>query len=387
MNSPAPANGAGVELIDVNGDDARLAPFRDLKDARLRLAEQRGAAAVFVAEGETVVRHLIASPFDVTAVVVTPHHRDKLRGALDLLGRRSRARVPVYVCPAPDLEKLSGFNFHRGVLAAAKVPSPLPLEDVLSSARVVVVCDRVINMDNVGSVFRNLACFVDCSEAAVLLTRDSCHPLYRKALRVSVGHALRVPFGVLNNWPTHWGAKPSGRRRSHDGQAGRAPVSPHPDDAKALADEGEMDELAAADPAVGQYGADPSLYAASDLYFRGLAAGSLHPNIDPDAFAAASSPIAPPTESDDDLEAIKRAGFLTIAMTPHPSAVDIRDLSADLRRTPRKIAIILGAEGPGLQKPTLERADVKVRIPMSEGSDSLNVATSLAVALSWLAMK
>ena len=140
----------------------------------------------------------------------------------------------------------------------------------------------------------------------------------------------------------------------------------------------------------GQYGTDPALYASSPIYFRGGNATEqkLHPNIDAKALEVDGLNLddsAEGNEEDDDLCALKRAGFQTIAMTPHPTAVDIREFSQTLKAQGKpKIAIILGAEGPGLQQPTLERVDHRVKIPMSEGSDSLNVATSLAVALSWL---
>lgn len=348
-----------LDFITVeSATDQRIAHFTNLKDPTLRLAEFGGKTARFIAEGETVSRHLLESRrYQVESVLLTPHHAEKVKDALDELESRkdlANTRIPIYICPADLLEKLSGFNFHRGILASARVPPPTPLADILASSRVLVVLEKVVSMDNVGSIFRNLACFVDVDEAAVLLTPDCCHPLYRKAIRVSVGHVLRVKFGTLNRWPTLWGKRSGAVKQTWDENATK-----------------------------GQYGADPALYADSPIY-RGDGAKKLHPNINAQSFESEDDG-ADGDELQDDLAAIKAAGFQTIAMTPHPTAKDIRDFSRTVKEQNRpKIAIILGAEGPGLQLPVLERADHRIKIPMSEGSDSLNVATSLAVALSWL---
>lgn len=372
-----------LERIQISStDDVRIAHFTNLRDPTLRLAEHSGKTSRFIAEGETVSRHLLESKmYEVESILITPHHMAKMSDALEDLEKRTDLPdrpVPLYICPADLLEKLSGFNFHRGVLASAPVPPPKPLPEILATSRVLVILEHVVSMDNVGSIFRNLACFVPVEEAAVLLTPGSCHPLYRKAIRVSVGHALRVKFGTLNNWPTVWGKRPvvkGGKKSNGTGAADE--------------EDGEL-SFSARDPSLrGQYGADPALYAASPLYFKGLGKGDdakLHPNIvSKDSHEQVDGTADNGPGLDDDLAMITAAGFQTIAMTPHPSALDIRDFSKTLKEQGKpKIAVILGAEGPGLQQPTLERVDHRVKIPMSEGSDSLNVATSLAVALSWL---
>jgi tRNA G18 (ribose-2'-O)-methylase SpoU len=91
-----------------------------------------------------------------------------------------------------------GFDFHRGCLAAGDRPGDIPLESLLA-ARVLVVLERVTNPDNVGAVFRSALAF---GAGGVVLSRGSADPLYRKAIRVSMGATLRVPFARLEEWPT-----------------------------------------------------------------------------------------------------------------------------------------------------------------------------------------
>jgi tRNA G18 (ribose-2'-O)-methylase SpoU len=105
----------------------------------------------------------------------------------------------VYVVPLAVMTGVTGFNIHRGCLAMAERPRPLPWADLVSSARTLIVLERVANADNVGGVFRNAAAF---GADAVLLDADSTDPLYRKAIRTSMGAALQVPFARAEPWPT-----------------------------------------------------------------------------------------------------------------------------------------------------------------------------------------
>lgn len=153
-----------------------------------RELERRGE--FFVAEGELVIRALIdeRARWSVRSVLVTPAMRDRLADALALLD----ARVPVYVEPLDVLRDITGFNVHRGALATADRGQAPPVSDVLrGSSRTVLVLEGINDHENIGSIFRNAAAFgVD----GVLLDARTADPLYRRALRVSMGHVLRVPF-------------------------------------------------------------------------------------------------------------------------------------------------------------------------------------------------
>src|SRR5205085_5069468 len=106
--------------------------------------------------------------------------------------------VPVYVCSSDTLASIVGFDFHRGCLALAECPAPHDAAAVVSGPDVVLVLEGVADADNVGSAFRNAAAF---GAGAVLLSPSCCDPLYRKAIRTSMGSVLRVPYARLQNWP------------------------------------------------------------------------------------------------------------------------------------------------------------------------------------------
>lgn len=166
--------------------DPRLAHYFDLKDHLLRGAERRGERGTFIAESEQVVLQLVASGLEILSVALTPTRLDAVRRVLP-------AGVTIYVVPEPVMPAVVGFNFHRGVMACGRRPPEPPLDRLLQEARTLVVLEHVSNQDNVGAVFRNLAGLAG-TDSAVLLSADCCDPLYRKAIRVSCGHALRIPF-------------------------------------------------------------------------------------------------------------------------------------------------------------------------------------------------
>jgi tRNA G18 (ribose-2'-O)-methylase SpoU len=171
--------------IDDVADD-RLAPYRAVGDPQL-LREH----GLFVAEGRLVVeRLLLESDYRVHSLLVSEASARALRSVRD-----QRPDVgPIFVA-APDLiERLTGFDFHRGCLALAHRPSDeearARVAARLDDARLVVALDHVGNSDNVGAIFRNAEAF---GAAAVVLSATSCDPLYRRSIRVSMGSVLRLP--------------------------------------------------------------------------------------------------------------------------------------------------------------------------------------------------
>jgi len=179
-----------VERID-SANDPRLAAYRDLRDGELVRA--RG---LFVAEGRIVVRRVIDDPrYRVQSVLVNDAALKDLESTLPLLA----ADVPVLVCGAGDLAAAAGYDVHRGCLALVHRPPPSTVDEIVAGARVLVVLEGVSNADNVGGVFRNAAAF----GAAVLLNPTCCDPLYRKAIRTSMGAVLLVPFARAGDgdWP------------------------------------------------------------------------------------------------------------------------------------------------------------------------------------------
>ena len=301
--SDAPEGPPGVTpgpLIGVDDpDDPRLDLYRDLNDpaGRIRLDADR---SVFVVEGRLAVDRLLTSGYTVRSLLVDDHQVTAARG----LVAATRARgAPVFVGSRPVVAGTVGFALHRGVVAVADRPSPADPGRLLADAvgetppagvpRLVAVLEGLNDHENIGALFRNAAAF---GAAGVLLDPTCADPLYRRSVRVSVGHVLHVPFARLTPWP-----------------AGLLPV--------------------------------------------------------------------------------RAAGFVVAAMVPRPAAhrvpsvVGLSELRA-LVSGPRGavgVALLLGAEGPGLSEPALEAADVVVSIPMADGVDSLNVATAAAVAFHALA--
>ncbi|MFC7448125.1 TrmH family RNA methyltransferase [Rhodococcus daqingensis] len=258
-----------VHVIDIDDPaDTRLDDFRDLNssDRRPDLPEGKG---LVIAEGVLVVQRLLASRFEPISLLGVDRRLGEL--ADDLAG----VDVPFYRTSADVMADVVGFHLNRGVLAAAHRPPPLELEQVLRGARTVAVLEGVNDHENIGSMFRNAA---GLGVDAVLFGGSTADPLYRRAVRVSMGHVLRVPFARVPEWP------------------------------------------------------------------RGL-------------------------------HVLRDNGFQLISLTPNPSAVTLAEAM-----TGDKVALLLGAEGPGLSEYAMRNTDVRARIPMAPGTDSLNVATAAAMA-------
>jgi tRNA G18 (ribose-2'-O)-methylase SpoU len=245
-------------------DDPRLADYVDLADPDLRRRIEP-AQGFFVAESPLVVRRLLGSDRRVRSVLVTAEQHAALGDAL------ATVEVPVFVAAPDVLRRVVGFDLHRGAVAAADRWPLAPVADILHAARRVAVCQRINDHENLGVLFRSAAALgID----ALLVDAECADPLYRRCVRVSIGHAVALPWTRL-----------------------------------------------------------------------------------------------------DSLDELRSAGFTTVALTPHPEATAIDDVT-----WPPRVALLLGAEGPGLSDDWLRAADVRVRVPMAGGADSLNVATAAAIA-------
>ncbi|HEY8534821.1 MAG TPA: RNA methyltransferase [Vicinamibacterales bacterium] len=171
-------------------DDERLAPFRDVADATL--AARDGLCLV---EGRLVVRRLLAGTrCRPRAVLVTEAAHAALADALEPW----TDRLPIHVVPQDWMRPLTGFNLHRGCLALAERPPMPSVDEIARDARRLLVLEGVGNPDNVGGLFRTALAFgVD----GLLAGPGTGDPLYRKAIRVSCGAALSVPFADATPWP------------------------------------------------------------------------------------------------------------------------------------------------------------------------------------------
>jgi tRNA G18 (ribose-2'-O)-methylase SpoU len=188
---PIVSEGA-ARIIEISDPaDPRLDDYRAIRDRELRGPEAFGG--LFVGEQALVVERMLQRPGLTRSVLVTPRR-------LERVAPKVPPDVPAYVPPLPIMEQLAGFNIHRGVLALgyraaverSRLEIPPPDRPVT-----LVLCEEVSNLDNIGFVFRNAAAF---GADGVLLSPGTHDPLYRKSLRVSIGHALTVPFARSEDW-------------------------------------------------------------------------------------------------------------------------------------------------------------------------------------------
>ncbi len=171
--------------------DPRVASFLDIRERDLVGRRDR-----FVAEGKIVLGVLLKSErFSPESVLVL---ENRLAGLEETL-RDAAPDLPVYVVSSAVMDRIAGFHMHRGILAIghkSELPGVDALLDSLPENALVIVPVGIANHDNMGAIFRNAAAF---GADAVFLDRTCCDPLYRKAIRVSVGAALRVPFSVFDD--------------------------------------------------------------------------------------------------------------------------------------------------------------------------------------------
>ncbi len=178
-------------------DDPRLDDYRDIRDRDLLGPD--GRPGLFIGEQALTVEKMLAIPGLTKSVLLAPNWVDRIAPL-------APEDVPVYVAHADALKQVAGFPIHRGVLAVGHRPDPATrtvdaVLDLLPAARTgpltLLLCENITNIDNIGLLFRNAAAFaVD----AVILS-PKCHdPLYRKSIRVSIGHVLTTPWAISDDW-------------------------------------------------------------------------------------------------------------------------------------------------------------------------------------------
>ena len=169
--------------------DPRIAAYRAIRERDLV-----GREGLFIAEGEVVVRVLLERSLHRPVSLLVA---EKRVAAIAGLTAGLPADVPVYSASQAVMDEVAGFPMHRGILAVGRRSPTRDAGSLLAGAgsrATVVVLHGIANHDNMGGIFRNAAAF---GARAVILDSDCCDPLYRKAIRVSVGAALTVPFARL----------------------------------------------------------------------------------------------------------------------------------------------------------------------------------------------
>ena len=267
-----------AKLIEITSLDLpELEVFTRLTEAQLRnrLEPEKG---IFIAESPKVIARALEAGYQPLSLLMERKH-------LEGQGRDIMERcgdIPVYTGDNDLLAALTGYQVNRGILCAMRRPVLPTVEELCAGARRVAVLEGIVDSTNVGAIFRSAAAL---HMDAVLVTPTCCDPLYRRAVRVSMGTVFQIPWTRIGDSPADWPEK-------------------------------------------------------------GLAR-------------------------------LNALGFKTAAMALSDNSVSIDDpaLMAE-----DKLAIVLGTEGDGLSHTTIAHCDYTVRIPMSHGVDSLNVAAASAVA-------
>ncbi len=166
--------------------DPRLHDFVALRDPDLR------DEGVFIVEGELAIRALLGSSYTARSFLLIPAMWERLAPAL------GSTAGPVYVAPLEIVRAVVGFDLHRGAVASATRPALVPLAQVVAATDTLLALEGVNDHENLGSLFRNAA---GLGAGGVVLDPTCADPLYRRSVRVSLGHVLRVPFTRTSPWP------------------------------------------------------------------------------------------------------------------------------------------------------------------------------------------
>ncbi|MBQ3163458.1 MAG: RNA methyltransferase [Lachnospiraceae bacterium] len=264
-----------IEITDLNKPELDI--YARLSEVQL-LHIYEPKRGLFIAESPKVIERALDSGCIPHSILVEKKHIDG--EAKDILARCGD--IPVYTAEFDVLTKLTGFQLTRGMLCAMFRPELPTLEKVCANARRIAILENVVNPTNIGAIFRSAAALnID----AVLLTPACSNPLYRRAIRVSMGTVFQIPWTFIGDETSEWPEK--GIQNLHE------------------------------------------------------------------------------------------LGFKTAAMALNDNSVSIDNPQL---MDEEKLAIILGTEGDGLADATIVDCDYTVKIPMSHGVDSLNVAAASAVA-------
>lgn len=181
-----------AHIVEVDSaDDPRLADYVSLRDVQLRTSVE-AEHGLFLAEGEKVVRRAVEAGHAARSFLMAPRWLQALEDVLDKAGD-----VPCFVAADDVIEQVTGFHVHRGALASMHRRELPSVEAVLAGARRVVVLEDLVDHTNVGAIFR---CAAALGWDAVLLSPRCADPLYRRAVKVSMGTVFSVPYARVERW-------------------------------------------------------------------------------------------------------------------------------------------------------------------------------------------
>ena len=159
--------------------------------------------ALFIAESGKVIERAFEGGMEPLSLLMEEKWLNSMTGLIERM-EVDHPQLPVFVAPHEELEKLTGFELTRGALGAFRRPAPRSVEEVLEGARLVAVLEDITNHTNVGAIFRSAAALgVD----AVLVTPACYDPLYRRAVRVSMGTVFQVPWTRIGSDAHDWASE------------------------------------------------------------------------------------------------------------------------------------------------------------------------------------
>jgi tRNA G18 (ribose-2'-O)-methylase SpoU len=196
MNSDVLGPGVASPAVErvADPDDPRLADYVGLTDVALR-SRQEPEQGLYLAESEKVIRRALDAGHRPRSLLLAERWLEPMA---ELVSRVAATGAPVWSRAAEVLEAVTGFHVHRGAIAAMHRPPLRPVRDVVAGARRVVVLEDVVDHTNVGAVVRSAAAI---GADAVLVTPRCADPLYRRAVRVSMGTVFQVPWTRIAPWP------------------------------------------------------------------------------------------------------------------------------------------------------------------------------------------
>lgn len=180
-----------IQIKDIEHPGIEI--FHSLTEAQLRnrLEPEKG---IFIVESPKVIRVALDAGYEPIALLTENKHI--VGDAVDIVKRIEKHNIPIYTGNRDILAAITGYKLTRGVLCAMKRPIESSLTSVLTDAHRIVVIDNVVDTTNIGAIFRSAAAL---GMDAVLLTRNSCDPLNRRAVRVSMGSVFLIPWTWIDN--------------------------------------------------------------------------------------------------------------------------------------------------------------------------------------------
>ncbi|MFC4064416.1 TrmH family RNA methyltransferase [Actinoplanes subglobosus] len=176
-------------LTITDPDDPRIGDYRALTDVELR-TRWEPPNGLFIAEGELVIGRALRAGYRMRSALVDEKRAGQLTGLPD--------DAPLYTAPPGVLESITGFHVHRGILASFHRTTLPDLSDILTNARSIAVLEGLNTHTNLGALFRSAAALgID----AVVLSPNCADPLYRRAVRVSMGEVFAIPYAKSEDWP------------------------------------------------------------------------------------------------------------------------------------------------------------------------------------------